>query len=121
MKRVIRLTESDLIRLVKKVINEQKEVIKVGDKYKITNPNGSHLKFKITNKESDEEFEGTITEVYGKIEPGNYSKTLRSPKLGDPIQISLDEDGMFYSFYLPNTYGETEAGSGEISDLKKIN
>jgi hypothetical protein len=122
MKKIVRLTESDLTRLVKRIIRENEmESIKIGDMYKITNPNGSHLKFKITNKENNEEYSGTIIQVYGTIEPGDFSKTLKSPKAGDPIQISLDEDGSFYSFYLPKTYGEMEAGSGDISDLKKLN
>ena len=95
MKKIIRLTESDLVRLVKRVIKEQgpssntttpsgvnpsikkpnlqplsKKTFKVGDMYKITMPSGAHVRFKITKKVEGENWRdhsGTVLGVYGKL------------------------------------------------------
>ena len=121
MKKIIRLTERDLTRIVKRVIREQKESIKIGDMYKITMDNGSHVRFKITRKDNDEDYYGTVLGVFGKIEPDDDMKNYRSAKVGDPIEINLYDDGSGFSFYLPKTTGEMEAGSGDMIDLKKLN
>ena len=94
MKKIIRLTESDLTRIVKRVIREQKETINIGDMYKITMDNGSHVRFKITSKENNESYYGTVLGVYGKIEPDSDMKNrYRAAKVGDPIEINLNDDG----------------------------
>ena len=65
MKKIIRLTESDLTRIVKRVIREQKDTINIGDMYKITMDNGSHVRFKITSKDNDEDYYGSVLGVFG--------------------------------------------------------
>ncbi len=128
MKRIIRLTESDLARLVRRVIkeNEGNIKVKVGDIYKITNLDGTHVRFKITKEDNyggDVSFVGIILGVFGKIEPDSDMRSYgyRDVKVGDPIELSFDEDGSGFSFYLPKTDGETESGGGNMNDLKKLN
>jgi hypothetical protein len=118
MKKIVRLTESDLARIVKRVIQEQEETINVGDMYKLKGDTGSHLRFKITSEEGNW-FIGTLLGVYGK-EFSQGDEGLRAPKVGDPIKIQIDpvvEDE--FSFYLPKSFdGE---GGGNVRDLIKLN
>ena len=155
MSRIIKLTEQDLVRIVKQVIKEQGPYapgmgpssnsttppgvnpgmkkpnlqpipnmsMKIGDIYKLTMDRGSHLRFKITGKDSEEDYNGTLLGVFGKIDPDDDMKKYgyRSAKVGDPIGIGVDDKGSGFSFYLPKTDGETESGAGDMSDLKKLN
>jgi hypothetical protein len=117
MKKIVRLTESDLARIVKRVIQEQKETFKVGDMFKITNPNGSHVRFKIdkvANYGGDASYDGTILGVFGDVE-GERGVA----KKGDKISFDVQGDGI--TFYIPSIDGEMESGSISIGDLKKLN
>ena len=74
MKRIIRLTESDLTRIVRRVLNEQPSMddlgslplkIKVGDTVQVGDDTG-HLKIKI-EKITPKGYEGVITKYSGNF------------------------------------------------------
>ena len=134
MKKIVRLTESDLARIVKRVIQEQVnpankpnlqpsnkdffQGFEVGDMYKLKGDLGSHLRFKITSEEGNW-FIGTLLGVYGK-EFSQGDEGLRAPKVGDPIKIQIGSDfGDEFSFYLPKSFDGM--GGGNVRDLIKLN
>lgn len=86
MKKIIRLTESDLMRLVEKVLEEQ-NVVAVGKVFKFRNPKKSSdtvYSTKVEKKISDTEFEsGGYKFVIGgnalyKIDPKTKQQTIFS-------------------------------------------
>jgi hypothetical protein len=124
MRKVVRLTESDLVRIVKRVINEELETsnpkmkkYKIGDiLYSQTFSPGKALKFKITkisNDGYDLYIDGIITGLKGDFEP--ESGYFRSAKVGDPIwvTVSVNEPKEYYRMTLPKTGGEMEYTGGE--------
>jgi hypothetical protein len=127
MKKVIRLTELDLTRIVRRIVKENLESnktnFKIGDMFKVTLSTGAHIRFKLI-KGGGKYWEATIVGVYGNWPKENpyfdSNPNLRSPKIGDPVKLDLSEDGYFV-LYLPKTNGEREAYSHGLSHLEKLN
>jgi hypothetical protein len=143
MKKVIRLTESDLVRIVKRVINEQTNSLKfkVGDRLYWSPEPGSALKFKINKVQIDNDglqnvasIEGTIIGVNGEFEGddkgfdvGNLTvpsfglNNKPSVKVGHPFHIQVNIDGPNkggWSLYLFKQTGEAEYAGGSNFDKK---
>lgn len=102
MKRVIRLTENDLARIVKRVISEQPTL---GDLGKLPTPTmptiGSSLII-FKTKKSDENFFGTVCRIDGKY---LYLKSSSSGKcaeyLWDPRGLTVTKSGNAYEIKDP--------------------
>lgn len=87
--KVIRLTESDLARIVKRILTESKE-IKIGNTINgVVNPNGNrpiNISVEIISVNSDGTYSGELTEWgfhkdYG-VEVGDEVKVTKVEKLG---------------------------------------
>ena len=94
MKKIIKLTESDLVRIVKRVISEQSTptMPKIGSKLLI---------FKTKNV--DKNFNGTVCRIDGRY---LYLKSTLSGKcaeyLWDPIGITITKSGNTYEIKDPS-------------------
>ena len=132
MRKVVRLTESDLVRIVKRVINEELETskpkmkkynYKIGDiLYSTGISSRGALKFKITKISNDGyelNIDGAITGINGEFtgeSPTGFPwNTPPSAKVGDPISIrvAITEPQEFWTLYLPKTGLEMEYASGD--------
>jgi hypothetical protein len=143
MKKIIRLTESDLVRIVKRVIKEQgpssntttpsgvnpsikkpnlqplsKKTFKVDDMYKIKMPNGAHIRFKITKKVEGENWRdnsGTVLGVYGKLKDSEGIRLMGEEMMK---QISKDlEEALENGTYEDGSL-ETILGDIEVTETK---
>ena len=91
MKKVIRLTESDLVRLVKRVINEQQEMTfqQYMDQL-LANP----VEF-LNKLNTDENFKNAYIKSYGSREPGNpNSRVLEDTKTKYMVSNGAKISGM---------------------------
>ena len=118
MRKVVRLTESDLVRIVKRVIKEGQESsnFEVWQRLFYNPSPGYALKLKITKRIDNVRVNGVIEGVKGHFEP--ELSHLSEPKQGHPFHMDI-ENG-FFTLYLPKTDGEMEFGSGKLSELKLI-
>ena len=149
MRKVVRLTESDLVRIVKRVIKEETNLsgfkYKVGDRLYWSPEPGKALKLKIDKIQIDSDgrqnvadIKGTIIGVNGEFSGddigfnvGDYNvpsfglNTKPSAKVGHPFQIQLNVDGPdkgAWEIYLLKQTGEAEyTGGGNFDkEFKKI-
>ena len=126
MKKIVRLTESDLTRIIRRIIKEGTDSVdftfKVGGMYKIKNPDGTDMRFKIDkiDKSTDmPRYYGSILGVNGKITGEKPNKVL---KVGDKVHFDLDH-GMgrtFITYYIPSIDGEQESGSVTDDEIIKL-
>jgi hypothetical protein len=116
MKKIVRLTESDLVSIVKRVIQEESEMskmpnYKVGDKLKLkTGPNNSYVVAKITNSTFNE--------------PGNVSYDFKVLKVVNTTKYKVGDSGNFDGY--DTAYGYTiffkdgSQFSGKYSQIGKL-
>ena len=114
MKKIVRLTESDLVRIVKRVVSEQsskKNYFEVGEMIKlpIKSKPGTYVSVKITKLVENEP--GNYTQDYIVID-SNHSK---QPK-GSKGHFETDYANT-YTLYTPEG---REYQSGKIQDLIKL-
>lgn len=140
MKKIVRLTESDLVRIVKRVINEQNSSLKLkaGDRLYWSPESGKALKFKIDKVLIDSDglqnvasIKGTIIGVNGEFigddkgfDVGDYNvpsfglNNKPSVKVGHPFELEVNIDGPdkgAWELYLLKQTGEAEfAGGGNF-------
>jgi DNA-directed RNA polymerase subunit E'/Rpb7 len=112
MARIIRLTERDLTRLVKRVINEESNrYFKIGDmiKLKVGTNNTNTIVAKITNSESNE--------------PGNTTYYFKVSKVFNTNKYKVDSTGHFeyYGIYGYTIYfNDGTQMDGKDSDIVKL-
>jgi hypothetical protein len=125
MKKIIRMTESDLTNLVKRVIEEQSAQIKSVDNVKTTTPKQStgQIKSVDTVKPAPKQSMGTITSVMMKEDPKEWFsnfpciKNISADKrkmVGGKIYNKAD-DGKTYVL-LPETGTYQEKGFGDARE-----
>jgi hypothetical protein len=150
MKKVIRLTERDLTRIVRRVINEQGPYASgMGPSSNSTStpsvnpgmkkPNLQPLPkmslkigdvYKITFKDGHH-IRFKITSKVGNMFIGALlgvflpklspgDEGFREPIIGDPIKIQSPGEKDQFTFYLPKSFGVENLGSN-LSNLKKLN
>lgn len=109
MKKIIRLTESDLVRIVKRVITESS--YPTGTKIKIPiKKNGTYIIIKI---KSVTENGSNVTYYYSVV-----SSTFSDMEIGYSNNLTVKNNK---TYYLDSPYDLSETlQSGPISDLKKI-
>jgi hypothetical protein len=180
MKKIIKLTEQDLVRIVRRVIKEtDKEKIiqgivngklgnskplvseritrnkeyyesnyfrgsdltfKVGDIYKVTRLDGSHVRFKINKVKFDYKdkidpikypdffdvqayIDGIVLGIFGKYKPdktGGYPPAggFREPKIGDPVRIYVTSTpGKRVMTHLPYTNKGYDEGGDDYRNI----
>jgi hypothetical protein len=125
MKKIIRMTESDLTNLVKRVIEEQSALIRSADKV-MTSPKQSTGQIKSVDNvktTTPKQSMGTITSVMTKTDPKEWFSNFPCIKnlpadqqkiVGGKIYNKTD-DGKRYVF-LPETGTYQEKGFGDARD-----
>ena len=109
MKKIVRLTESDLIRLVKRVIKENvAPLYNVGDKlsiYWLNDVYGSYI-YLTVNKVNSNKMSCTITKLQGPF---------LDLKVGEKVELSINQNT-----YNLNRMENQQQITGNLTDLKKI-
>jgi len=150
MKRIIRLTERDLTRIVKRVIKEQGPyALGMGPSSNSTTPSGVNPGMEKPNLQPVPKMSLKIGDVYKiTFEDGHHirfkitskvgnvfigtllgvflpkllpgDEGFREPIIGDPIKIQSPGEKDQFTFYLPKSFGVENLRSN-LSNLKKLN
>jgi hypothetical protein len=119
MKKVVRLNESDIVRLVKKVISENKKMLK--EDYQLSNPNIQIKQYKDNQKFNEIWVKANGLNYYYKI---NFSEKLGKADGSDNYKVNFANirqqgDKLILDRYDgPN--GQTSEVQIDLNDIKKL-
>ena len=104
MKKIVRLTENDLTRLVKRVIMEMKGNFEVGEKVKVSDGMGT-LTIEIDSS-TNSSIEGMIVSHTGDFGVSTGGMKMSNVATGNEVTINLiDDTNVMVS--LPDTYNKS--------------
>ena len=118
MKKVVRLTESDIVRLVKKVISENKKMLK--EDYSLSNPSIKITKYGDNKKLNEIRVQANGRNYYYKI---NYSERLGSADGSDNYKVNFDKIRQNGTTLIVDRWVEdakTEAVEIPLDDVKHL-